>query len=505
VKSILSRADSSLPLSRRAFFATAASTSVLLPAQNSGWNNLFNGHSLDGWRASENKASWKVVDGVLSADGPRSHLFYEGPVQSGVFRNFELEVEVMTSPAANSGVYFHTRYQESGFPIKGFEIQVNNTATGEGTYSERKKTGSLYGLRNVYKQVAADGEWNKLNIIVRGKNIQVRCNGVHVVDYTEPTPAVIPDGMEKERFVDRGTFALQCHDPGSKARYRSIRVRPLADDVSVASNAPVVDETFRRIINVGRQNVPMVDFHVHLKSGLTLEQALEKSRRDGIQYGLAVNCGKGFPVQDDASARAFLETMKGQPVFIAMQAEGREWTSMFSRKTVALFDYVFTDSMTWTDDTGRRMRLWIPNEVGTIKDVQGFMDTLVNRTVGILEREPIDIYVNPTFLPDSIGQDYDKLWTDERIQKVVEAAARNKVAIELNDRYKLPGLRVVQMAKAAGCKFTFGTNNTGPADLGRSEYGLRMVEECKLVWQNFFVPGVWQAKAAERKGGALLS
>ena len=59
------------------------------------------------------------------------------------------------------------------------------------------------------------------------------------------------------------------------------------------------------------------------------------------------------------------------------------------------------------------------------------------------------------------------------------------------------------MAKEAGCKFSFGTNNTAPDDLGRCEYGLRMVNECKLGWQDFFVPGAWGPKAVERKGGAL--
>ena len=60
--------------------------------------------------------------------------------------------------------------------------------------------------------------------------------------------------------------------------------------------------------------------------------------------------------------------------------------------------------MTWTDNRGRRMRLWIPEEVGSISDPQEFMETLVERTVGILENEPIEIYVNPTFLPDVTGQ-----------------------------------------------------------------------------------------------------
>ena len=119
------------------------------------------------------------------------------------------------------------------------------------------------------------------------------------------------------------------------------------------------------------------------------------------------------------------------------------------------------------------------------------------------EREPIDIYVNPTFLPESIAKDYERLWTEERMKKVIGAAARNGVAIEINNRYKLPSAAFVRMAKEAGCRFTFGSNNAGADDLGRCEYGLQMVQDCKLAWPNFFVPGAWGAKAVERKGIAL--
>jgi histidinol phosphatase-like PHP family hydrolase len=148
------------------------------------------------------------------------------------------------------------------------------------------------------------------------------------------------------------------------------------------------------------------------------------------------------------------------------------------------------------------MRLWHPEEVGTIADTQEFMDTLVERAVGILEREPVDIYANPTFLPAAIAKDYETLWTDTRRKKVIDAAVRNGVAIELNDRYRLPSASFVKMAKAAGAKFSFGSNNSGAADLRRCEWGIRMIEECNLGWQDFFVPGE-QPKAVERKGGAL--
>jgi hypothetical protein len=487
-------------MTRRAFACTMAA--IGLSAAEDEWVDLFDGRSLEGWRPSENKTSWKVVDGQLAGEGPRSHLFYAGPVKGASFRNFELEVEAMTRPGANSGVYFHTEYEEKGFPRKGFEVQINNTHIGAGSYRERKKGGSLYGLRHVYKQLAADDQWFKLHIAVRGKNIQVRMNESLLVDYVEPTPPVVPEGPETGRFLDRGTFALQCHDEGSRIRFRRVRVRPLADSAPTPGDAPVADDVFKQIIRAGRENIPMLDLHVHLKAGLSIEQALARSRRDGIQYGIAVNCGKGFPTENDAAAIRFVESLQGQPVFIAMQAEGREWTQMFSRRAAARFDYIFTDSMTWTDNNGKRMRLWIPNEVGTIANQQEFMDTLVERTVGILNREPVDIYVNPTFLPDAMAADYERLWTDERRKKVIDAAVRNGVAMEINDRYKLPSPSFIKMAKAGSAKFTFGTNNGGANDLGRSEYGLKMVQECGLVWQDFWVPGAG-SKAIERKPDAL--
>jgi hypothetical protein len=480
-----------------------AITALGLTAADDGWVQLFDGHSLEGWKPSENKDSWKVVDGQLAAEGPRSHLFYDGPIHGADFRNFDLEVELMARPGCNSGVYFHTAYQERDFPYQGFEIQVNNTATGDRGYRERKKTGSLYGLRNVYRQFVADDQWFKLQALVRGKNVQIRIDGMLVVDYTEPVPPVIPDGPEKGRFLQHGTFALQCHNDGSHARFRSVRVKPLPDDASApGAVTPVVDDVYREIINVGRHNIPMVDFHVNLKPGFTLQQVLAKSRRDGIPYGIAVSCGKGLPVQDDKGALQFLASMKGQPCFVAMQAEGRDWTQLLTRGTAARFDYIVTDAMTWTDNHGKRMRLWLPKEVGTIADVPEFMDTLVDRAVGILDHEPIDIYANPTYLPDVIAKDYEQLWTPERRQKVIDAAVRNGVAFEINDRYKLPSASFIKLAKAGGAKFAFGTNNSGANDLGRCEYGLKMVDECKLVWQDFFVP-LSGPKAMDRKGDAL--
>ncbi len=450
------------------------------------WIPLFDGKSLDGWKANEHAEAFKVADGQIVAQGGRSHLFYVGPVKNADFKNFELSAEVMTRPNANSGIYFHTAYQPTGWPAAGFEVQVSNTDDGKGGYTERKKTGSLYAVRNVYKQLVNDNEWFRMNILVRGKQVQIRVNNMLVVDYVEPEPPFRAD-LNFQRVINHGTFALQGHDPGSTTYFKNIRVRPLADNIAQISNErPEVDEVYRDIIRLGTENYPLVDYHVHLKGGLTIEQALANSRRLGIYYGVAINCGQGFPVHSDDSVRDYLKTMEGQPCYVALQGEGREWMTLTSPESVAQFDYCFTDAMTFTDDNGKRMRIWINEELGEIKDKQAFMEMYVKRIVGVMH-EPIDIYANATFLPDQIAGDYDALWTPERMQKVIDAAVKNDVAIEINNRYKIPSAAFIKAAKAAGAKFSFGTNNAD-ANLGRLEYPIQMVKQCGLAWQDIFVP-----------------
>lgn len=449
------------------------------------WENLFDGKTLNGWKANESGGSFHVQDGTIACDGPRSHLFYTGRDGRADFRNFELSVEVKAMNRANSGVFFHTEFQKEGWPGKGFEAQVINAPAGEGSYLENKLTGSLYGLRNVYKSPARDGEWFTMHVKVEGKRIQISVNQVLLVDYVEFMPLPDKTGYPG-RKISHGTFALQCHDPGSKVFFRNLRVKRLPDNAPPIVQ-PALTPYAQEVVRLGAENFPMVNYHMHLKGGLTLPEALAQSRASGIFFGVAVNCGLNFSVTNDAGINAYLEGMKGQPIFVAMQAEGREWVKMFSREAISKFDYVFTDAMTIFDDQGRRMRLWIKEEVPEITDKQAFMEMLVDRTVTILTTEPVNIYVNPTYLPAQIAAEYDQLWTEARMSRVVEAARKSGVAIEINSKAKLPSPAFLKLAKAAGCKFTFGTNNTD-RDIGRLDYCFAMVKELGLGWQDIWVP-----------------
>lgn len=186
--------------------------------EDDGWIALFDGETLDGWRASENPASFTVEDGRIVVHGPRAHLFYVGEVENHTFKNFEFKADVMTMPGANSGLYFHTAYQEEGWPAKGYEAQVNNSYE-----SDPRKTGSLYGRDDVMEAPAPDSTWFTEHIIVQGKTITIKVNDKTLVEYTEP------DTLTQGRMLESGTFALQAHDPDSRVYYRNIMVKPLPD------------------------------------------------------------------------------------------------------------------------------------------------------------------------------------------------------------------------------------------------------------------------------------
>lgn len=236
----------------------------------------------------------------------------------------------------------------------------------------------------------------------------------------------------------------------------------------------------------------IVDYHAHLKGGLTMEELLEHSKNTGIDYGVAFNAGVGFPITNDSTLLANYEQYKEYPVLMAMQAEGREWVTMFSKENISTFDYVFTDAMTWTDTKGRRMRLWMPEEV-FVDDNDDFMDQLVSQIVGVMTNEPIDLYVNSTFLPDVLKPEYEALWTEDRMDKIINAAVNNNIAIEINARYKIPSAKFIKRAKAAGVKFSMGTNNTGK-ELGTLDYAIEMIDACGLEPGDFFKPVKKQAE-----------
>ena len=181
-----------------------------------GFKTIFDGKSFAGWKvANDHPGAWTVDDGAMVAHGERCHVYYVAETEP--FKDFELKVDVMTEPGSNGGIYFHTEYQDTGWPKKGFETQVNVT------HGDWIKTGSLYGLVNIGVTPARDNQWWTQHIIVQGNKVTVKIDGKTVLEYNEPAGAQA--GAEYSRKLASGTFAFQAHDPKSVIRYKNVRVK----------------------------------------------------------------------------------------------------------------------------------------------------------------------------------------------------------------------------------------------------------------------------------------
>ncbi|MCK5731344.1 MAG: DUF1080 domain-containing protein, partial [Draconibacterium sp.] len=247
------------------------------------WQTIFDGETLDGWKkAGENPESIYVEDGAIKCAGSRSHLFYEGE-----FKNFEFEAEIKTLEHSNSGIFIHTKYQKEGWPAVGYEIQVNNSYRGSVKNPERKKTGSIYSIRNVYYPLANDNEWFTMRIKVVENFIEIFVNDVKVNEYTEPDNAWRWEGGETLK-LGSGSFALQAHDPKSTVYYKNIKLKELP----AGEKKSVEDKDWDTLITkLMKPGFPIIDFHVHLKGGLTIDEVVANSQKLGINYGVAPNCG----------------------------------------------------------------------------------------------------------------------------------------------------------------------------------------------------------------------
>lgn len=237
-------------------------------------------------------------------------------------------------------------------------------------------------------------------------------------------------------------------------------------------------------------DLPRVDYHAHLDSVVTLEKALTISKERGVKFGIVEHAGakvNQYPglLSTDADLNGYIAKLEGKPVFKGIQAEGLDWMTCFSKDVVAKLDYVLSDALTMPQKDGQLARIWLEDfQAG---DKQDWMDRYTDFNVQVMASEPIDIMANPTFLPIAIEKEYDALWTGPRIRKIIEAAVKYRVAIEINSRYRVPSLKFLKIAKAAGAKFSFGSNIHG-LDVGNIGYCLEMAKELGLKRSDIFSP-----------------
>ncbi len=247
-----------------------------------------------------------------------------------------------------------------------------------------------------------------------------------------------------------------------------------------------------------------VDLHIHLENS-TIDQVLELSRERGLKFGIVEHAGTkanqyASLLSNDAELCAYLAMLEGKPVFKGIQAEWTDWMGCFSPALLARLDYVLTDAMTFPGKDGRRVKLWTADAAQQVDmtDKQVFMDRFVDWHIEVMAREPLDILANTTWLPAGMLEQWELFWTPTRMQQVIDAALKYGVALEISSSYRLPRLPFLKLAKAAGAKFSFGSNGRYP-NMGRLDYSFEMARQLDLKPADLFTPAPDGQKAVQRR------
>jgi type 1 glutamine amidotransferase len=206
-----------------------------------GWISLLDEEgTLNGWIESggvmdwtspswySGKTVWPTVDSTsngesfsregdtLVVEGDKRNLYYDGRIEGGYFKNFEFKADVYTYPESASGIYFHTRYEEDGDPVVGYEAQINASKDG------MSRTGSLAEASEINNTPHSDKEWFTYHIKFNDNSTTIMVNGKVVNEYE------VPENSNMETIVNMGTIGIQSEGEG-RVYIRNPMIRLLPD------------------------------------------------------------------------------------------------------------------------------------------------------------------------------------------------------------------------------------------------------------------------------------
>jgi hypothetical protein len=203
---------------------------LMAPAWTAGGKQLFNGKDLTGWSRiprHENpppgqKPGFEVRDGMLISlpDAPEDDIWYtRQKIGNATLR----VVYKVSAPSANSGVFIRIPVEpksEDDAINKGVEVQIDESG------DDYHCTGVLYSMTQAkarpYKPA---GEWNTLEITMKGTRTTVKLNGVLVTDYDGVSAVPPKKGQyEPERGPrpDAGYIAIQHHGGAASVTFKEI-------------------------------------------------------------------------------------------------------------------------------------------------------------------------------------------------------------------------------------------------------------------------------------------
>jgi hypothetical protein len=215
--------------------ACAADNTLTAAEKSAGWQLLFDGKTLDGWRpyrkqAGEPLAGWEVKDGTMHCL-PKAKG--EQPITVRKFNNYELSWDWKIMPKGNNGIKYFVTEERPKSPGPEYQM-LDDAEHPDGKIGPHRQTASFYEVLPpaADKPLRTPGEWNTSKIVVRGKAVEHWLNGKKVLAY-ELGSEEVKAGIAKSKFKNdpgfgdkiEGHILLTYHN--DDCWYKNIKIREL--------------------------------------------------------------------------------------------------------------------------------------------------------------------------------------------------------------------------------------------------------------------------------------
>ena len=208
-----------------------------------------------------------------------------------------------------------------------------------------------------------------------------------------------------------------------------------------------------QVARLKAKGLPLTDYHIHIRGGMIPAKAADWAAKTGIRSGVLENHGRGWPLSDDAKLVEFIEEARKFPeLLVAIQVNDRDWFRIISPAVRAKLDFILADTMIMDGQ-----KLWLENEY-EIADEDAWLERYFQHNMTVVN-EPITILANPTYLPNRVKHRYGDFWTEERMSRLIDAAVKNRVALEIQTHSEFPSNTFIELAIKRGAKITIGRNN----------------------------------------------
>jgi len=244
--------------------------------------------------------------------------------------------------------------------------------------------------------------------------------------------------------------------------------------------------------NMSEKTLFLYDLHLRTLANISasLQEMDKKAETSGfVSFGILQSLSPtGNETNDDL--QKFINDVKNHPCYMGLKPIAPGWSKNFSKELIDQFDYILMAPQYMPNGNKYGDLMEVKDFNCYIDDPEDFMKRNMEWYLKILnhEDEPLDILGWPLFLPPSIQREYYMLWTQERMEQIVEAARKNHIALEINDLAHTPHAEFILMAKKAGVKFTFGSDTANDQRSFRLDYCKEIATLCNLTEDDFFIP-----------------